>query len=257
MTIYLIAVRPDSQHGLPMPRPDGRNIYTSPEIDPVPAAPYIETMSAITVSPRATYDATDVLGPVTIIDSQGTASVQIGNEITQLSGGGMAFAQMGQTLAIGNHSSGTLKVLDFAISTAPSPPPPAVSPPPGGPVPAQLQGNWFLAPAAVDAILGHEDGNSCPSPPVAVTATNCFFLLNLTATTFHLEGTGIDTGSGNVVVNGNEIDFFNGALCYLQLPDGVGRYRWTLKSGVLRLTLISDPCNRAPYMANQSWRHTH
>ena len=144
-------------------------------------------------------------------------------------------------------------------SVAPSPTPasslPAASPPPGGPAPAQLQGDWFLAPAAVDAILGHGGAGTCPSPPL--TATNCFFLLNLTATTYHLEGTAIATGSGNVVVNGNEIDFFNGAVCGLQLPDGVGRYTWTLKVGVLSLTLISDPCSRPEYMANQSWRRTH
>jgi quercetin dioxygenase-like cupin family protein len=174
---YLIAVRPDSQRGLPMPRPDGRVFFSSPDFDPVPAGPYVETLSAITVPPGASYDAPDLPGPVMIIGAEGTASVQIGTETTQLSNGGAAFAQTGQTLAIGNQSSGTLKVLDFAIS------PPAASPSPtpllGGPVPAQLLGNWFLTPAAAAV------ANGCPTP---LSSQACSVRLTLTPTTYSFQG---------------------------------------------------------------------
>src|SRR5579864_2737031 len=53
---------------------------------------------------------------------------------------------------------------------------PAASPPPGGPVPAELVGDWYLPPATV---LSY--GFTCPSPP---TAANCYFLMTLTATTY-------------------------------------------------------------------------
>jgi Fibronectin type III domain len=302
---YLIAVRPDAQRGLPMPRPDGRNIYASPDMDPMPAAPYIETLSAITVPPGARYDAPDLPGPVMIIGAKGTASVQIGNETTQLSDVVAAFAQTGQTLAIVNSGSDTLKVLDFAVTsalpaapsavsamagpdsatvswTAPSSnggpitgytvtwsggnqscsgspclvsgltagtaytftvtatnaggtgpasaPSKSVTPTPplaGGPVPAQLIGDWFLFLPAVVTAVG---GAPCPSPP---THTNCFFQLTLTATTYIGAVTALGGsqpyGSGDVVVNHTEIDFFNGGGCGLQLPDGVGRYKWALQ----------------------------
>jgi len=50
-------------------------------------------------------------------------------------------------------------------------------------------------------------------------------------------------GSGQIVVNGNEIDFFSSALCGLYLPEGVGRYRWRIKGGMLHLDAIGkDPC---------------
>jgi hypothetical protein len=141
-------------------------------------------------------------------------------------------------------------------SAAPSPTPAAAaspSPPPGGPVPAQLLGDWFLPPAAVESV-----GYPCPSPP---TAANCFFQLTLTATTYlQIRLDGIvkqPDGKGDVVVNNNEIDFFNDAFegC-LYLPDGVGRYTWTLTGGVLDFTLISDPCLRANVESLPGWSRT-
>ncbi|MEP7022568.1 MAG: hypothetical protein ABJB47_01890, partial [Actinomycetota bacterium] len=49
--------------------------------------------------------------------------------------------------------------------------------------------------------------------------------------------------SGEIVVNGNEIDFFNVPQCQLFLPKGVGRYRWHLHGATLHFTpLNSDPC---------------
>lgn len=132
----------------------------------------------------------------------------------------------------------------------------APSPPPGGPVPAQLLGDWywFRPPADVTAV----SGVACPSPP---TPTNCFFQLTLTATTYHQAFTATGgsqfAGSGDVVVNNNEIDFFNGAICGLKLPDGVGRYTWTLTRGILYFKLISDPCTRWEVYTDQGWGRTH
>jgi hypothetical protein len=137
-------------------------------------------------------------------------------------------------------------------SLAPSPAPVA-SPPPGGPVPTQLLGAWYLPAANMVAI----SGTPCPSRP---TAANCFFQLLLTATTYSqaltakpgLQG----AGRGDVVVNKNELDFFNGAYCGLDLPDGVGRYTWKITGGLLHLSLISDPCPRYLVYTHGSWSRT-
>jgi len=126
-------------------------------------------------------------------------------------------------------------------------------------VPAQLLGMWYLPPAAVEAM---GDG-PCPSP---ATVANCFFWLRFT----HNVGAQFDTyqegatnrngaggqGGGEVVVNNNEIDFFNGALCGLHLPEGVGRYTWRLTAGLLTLTLISDPCARPDAYTSGSFSRT-
>jgi quercetin dioxygenase-like cupin family protein len=117
---YLIAVRPGSQRGQPMPRPDGRVVFSSPDMSPVPAAPYEETLSAITVPAGATYNAPDAPGPEMIIVTDGSAAVHIADQKAQLAGGGVAFAQMGQTVSIGNQGSGTLKLIDFAVTGGPA-----------------------------------------------------------------------------------------------------------------------------------------
>jgi quercetin dioxygenase-like cupin family protein len=114
---YFIAVRSVSQRPQPMPRPDGRVAYSSPDADPVPAGPYIEALSAITVPVGANYDAPYAAGPQMIIVVDGSATVDVGGESTQLAGGGVAFAQTGQTLAIVNRGSGVLKVLDFTVTS--------------------------------------------------------------------------------------------------------------------------------------------
>ena len=128
-------------------------------------------------------------------------------------------------------------------------------------MPAQLLGDWFLRTAVVDAIPGFAS-NVCPSHP---TAENCFVQLTLTATTYTLRSAVGPCCAADVVVNNNEIDFFNQAPhgC-LDLPNVVGRYKWTLTGGVLHFALISDPCisaasvdSRVAFVANQSFYRTH
>ena len=128
---------------------------------------------------------------------------------------------------------------------------PAASPPPGGPVPAQLLGDWFLPEAAAMALNPPATGGPpCPPQP---TPANCFIRLTLSATTYQVYISTQLVGSGNVVVNNKEIDFFNGAICALQLPEGVGRYTWRLMSLGLHLThLKQDPCGRTE-LAYQGW----
>jgi hypothetical protein len=129
----------------------------------------------------------------------------------------------------------------------------AAGTPRGGPVPAELLGDWFMPPAAVEPV----SGVPCPSP---ATVTNCFFQLTLMATTYHQAYTASGgqqaAGQGNVVVSGNEIVFFNGLVCGLKLPDGVGRYTWTITAGILHFTLISDPCTRWEVYTHQGWSRT-
>jgi hypothetical protein len=124
--------------------------------------------------------------------------------------------------------------------------------PAGGPVPAQLQGDWLL-PAAASAAYVESAGGKCPEP---LAVTTCTFKLTLTATTYDFTPNvaGFTAGGGDVVVNGTEIDFFNGHACHLALPGGVGRYTWTLTSSVLRFTALNtDSCPRAPILVNQSY----
>jgi len=63
-------------------------------------------------------------------------------------------------------------------------------------------------------------------------------------------------GQASVVVNHNEIDFFNGVICGLKLPYGVGLYTWTITAGVLYFNLISDPCTRREVHTDQGWSRT-
>jgi quercetin dioxygenase-like cupin family protein len=117
---YFIAVRSESERSRPMPVPYGRVTFSSPDVNPVPAAPYVETLSTISVPPGARYDARDVPGPEMIIVVTGSASVEVGDQTQQLAGGGAAFTQARGTVAIVNRGSDTLHVLDFAV-TPPSP----------------------------------------------------------------------------------------------------------------------------------------
>ncbi len=63
---------------------------------------------------------------------------------------------------------------------------------------------------------------------------------------------------GAIVVNGDEIDFFNVPNCGLVLPAGVGRYRWSLKGTTLHFApLNTDPCPvRLDHFANQDFAKT-
>jgi hypothetical protein len=104
--------------------------------------------------------------------------------------------------------------------TSPSP-----SPPRGGPVPAQLDGAW----------------KQVADPTVVMI---------LTGTDFSSAGPA-GSSAGKVAVNGSEIDFYNGTRCTIALPGGIGKYRWTISAGLLIFSpLNSDPCPRAPYLAN-------
>jgi len=109
----------------------------------------------------------------------------------------------------------------------------AASPPPGGPVPSQLIGDWV------------QMGSSTPSDTVD---------LILNATTFSFATSG-ESNFGDIVVNGTEIDFFNGDGCGLRLPDGIGRYNWTLGNGTLHFKpLAQDPCDmRSSHLADQTY----
>jgi quercetin dioxygenase-like cupin family protein len=113
---YFIAVRSASERPRPMPVPYGRVAFSSPDVNPVPAGPYIETLSTITVSSGARYDTRDVLGPEMIIVVAGSASVQIGAETQQLGRGESAFAQAGNAVTIVNPGSDTLHILRFAVT---------------------------------------------------------------------------------------------------------------------------------------------
>ena len=92
--------------------------------------------------------------------------------------------------------------------------------PPGDPAPAQLQGDWLSV-------------ETSGLPPVRLT---------IRESSYHASRGG-GGGSGQIVVSGDEIDFFNSAICALYLPEGVGRYRWRIKGNVLQLHVIEkDPC---------------
>jgi len=119
-------------------------------------------------------------------------------------------------IAVSGHGS-----LPATASSAATTPPTGLpsgsgTPPPGGPAPPQLIGHWIeVSPTA--------------GPDLTLSATHYVF----------------EEGQGDIVVNGDEIDFFHGSACGLQLPQGVGRYKWRLSGTTLAFTAITvDPCGR-------------
>jgi hypothetical protein len=102
-------------------------------------------------------------------------------------------------------------------------------------VPGQLQGDWFFR--RVDGWVQLTlDGNDYKLQG------------------YHNAGFG-EAANGNVVVNGDEIDFFNGDQCGMPLPGGVGRYRWTLSGELLLFaTLNDDPCGRREDLAARHYQ---
>jgi quercetin dioxygenase-like cupin family protein len=112
---YLFAVRSPVEHDRPMPRPDGRVEFLSPDLNPVPTGPYLETLSAITVPAGATYDAPVVQGPQILVVLQGKTTVHVGDETSQLGVHDATMAQTGQTLTVLNSGGDPLQGLDFAV----------------------------------------------------------------------------------------------------------------------------------------------
>jgi hypothetical protein len=110
-------------------------------------------------------------------------------------------------------------------------PGPSPSAPRGGPVPFELDGAWKEV---------------ADPPPV--------FMI-LSGTDYSSAGFG-GSGKGNVAVNGSEIDFYNGSVCDLALPRGIGKYRWMISGGLLMFTALnSDPCPRASYLTDpKGWQ---
>jgi hypothetical protein len=125
-------------------------------------------------------------------------------------------------------------VISSRHGTSATPPPArtAATPPPGGPVPPALTGDWLL-----------KGSNPTDGPDVIFSGNR-----------FEIQTTG-GTSFGRVAVRGSEIDFYNGDVCGISLPGGVGRYQWTLQAGILHFTpLIDDPCGgRTTPLANQSY----
>ena len=124
--------------------------------------------------------------------------------------------------------------------------------PPGGPVPAQLLGGWYVLPADINAIVGYM---ACQLPS---TPAQCSVQIVFTATTVTWPNDlGFPSCCGDVVVNGSEMDFFNDSGCGIPLPAGLGRYTWTLTGNVLHFTSLNqDPCDRFGWLANRSFYRT-
>jgi hypothetical protein len=133
-------------------------------------------------------------------------------------------------------------------------PTPSAAPtaPQGGPVPAQLLGGWYLLPADINAAVGY---TACQLPS---TPAKCSVQIVFTATTVTWPNNlGFTSCCGDVVVNNSEMDFFNDSGCGIQLPDGLGRYTWTLTGNVLHFTSLNqDPCERFAWLANRSFYRT-
>jgi hypothetical protein len=93
--------------------------------------------------------------------------------------------------------------------------------PSGGPASTKLQGHWLLVSKS-----GHMFKNR--------------FELEIRDRQY---GFPVGLVRGQVVAHGPEVDFYNEDLCDLAFPQGVGRYRWTVKGELLHLDRIEkDPC---------------
>ena len=128
-----------------------------------------------------------------------------------IAGGAVALA-LAACSPSGTTSSAAASAPSFAptessTTAAPTPAPtPASTPawPFGQPVPATLAGDWYF-----------------PLRSSTITLSGTDYRVVQTAPS--------NTAHGNVVVAGDEIDFFNGSGCGVPLPNGVGRYRWTIQ----------------------------
>lgn len=142
---------------------------------------------------------------------------------------------------------------DQSTSSAKLPTPSAgPSRPPGGPVPVQLLGGWYVLPPDINAAVGY---TACPLPS---TPAKCSVQIVFAPTTVTWPNNmGFPSCCGDVVVNNTEVDFFNDSVCGIPLPDGVGRYTWTLTGSVLHFTpLNQDPCDRSAWLANRNFYRT-
>jgi hypothetical protein len=119
--------------------------------------------------------------------------------------------------------SATSPMLSTGASVPSTSPPP--KPPSGGPLPPELIGRW-----------------------VGVSPSNEGRVWDLRRTTFFGHSGG---AHGRVVVDHNDISFFDADVCGLSLPDGVGTYRWRIVGDRLSLKPVNDdPCPRSQYLAN-------
>lgn len=119
-------------------------------------------------------------------------------------------------------------------------------------MPAQLLGGWYVLPADINAIVGY---TACQLPS---TPAICSVQIVFTATTVTWPNNlGFPSCCGDVVVNGSEMDFFNDSVCGFPMPEGLGRYTWTLSGNVLHFTSLNqDPCDRFAWLANRSFYRT-
>lgn len=120
--------------------------------------------------------------------------------------------------------------------------------PAGGPVPLPLQGDWIML-ASESKVFA---GPACPDP---LSVQTCLFKLTFTASTYYIDTNipGFSGGGGQVVANGQELDFYNGHQCVERYPKGVGRYTYSLSAqGVLSFTSLNvDDCPRGPWLQDQ------
>jgi hypothetical protein len=116
-------------------------------------------------------------------------------------------------------------------TTAPAPTTAQSGVPPGGPAPPELQGTWKLV------------SDSAEKGLLFVISEEHYRVPTHFA-------------HGDLAVEGNEIAFFNAAICGLTLPDGVGHYRWAVKGESLRFEPIGeDPCGgRGDILGNETYK---
>lgn len=153
-----------------------------------------------------------------------------------IAGGGVALA-LAACSSAGTTPSAAAGAPSFAptASSTTSALTPASTPawPVGEPVPATLAGVWYF-----------------PLRSSTITLTGTDYRVVQTAPS--------NAAHGNVVVAGDEIDFFNGSGCGVPLPNGVGRYRWTIRGtmSVHFTALNDDPCGRSEILRDATWKRS-
>jgi hypothetical protein len=116
--------------------------------------------------------------------------------------------------ACGGSSSATGTTTSTATATATT----QSGVPAGGPAPPELQGTWKLV----------SDG---PNNGLLFVISEQHYRVPTRL------------AHGDLAVDGDQIAFFNAAICGLTLPDGVGRYRWKVEGKKLHFQVIGqEPC---------------
>lgn len=115
---FFYGIRPESARGAVMPLPGASRTYESPTFSNVPAGPYVESLTTITLDPRGEMESAEAApGPVVFLVTDGAAEVTVENdEPVRLDNHEATLVQAGDTYRVVNPGGDDLRLLRFALT---------------------------------------------------------------------------------------------------------------------------------------------